>query len=298
MTTGILLQNLVNAIALGSTYALFAIGYTQVYSIIQLINMAHANIFAAGIVIAYGLIKLLGVDMWIPSYILAIILTGAIGVTVERIAYKPMRGAPRVSVIISAIAMSYILENLTVIFFGGQNKGFPRPAFFDKAIVIGDVSIQMVNIFIIGLTIILLIVMNYIIQKTKVGRAMRSVSDDVMAVRLMGCNVDNIISLTFLMGSSLAAIAGILIGIKYPQVNAYIGNVYGNKAFVAAIIGGIGSLTGAVLGGVLIGVFEVLFVAFFPSQAGLRDVISFGLLIIVLLIKPTGFMGKKGRDKV
>lgn len=298
MTFDIFMQNLVNAVALGCTYALFAIGYTQVYSIIQLINMAHANVFVAGVVIAYGLIKIMGTSNWILAYTIAILLTGIIGVTVERIAYKPMRSAPRVSVIISAIAMSYILENLTVIFFGGQNKGFIRPDFFDKAIVIGGVSIQVINIFIVIVMIVLMLLMNYIIHKTKVGRAMRGVSNDVMAVKLMGCNVDRIISLTFFMGSALAAVGGILIAIKYPQINAYLGNTYGNKAFVAAIVGGIGSLSGAVLGGVLIGVFEVMFVAFFPSMAGLRDVISFGLLIVVLLIKPTGFMGRKGRDKV
>ena len=298
MSMNSLLQNLINAVALGGTYALFAIGYTQVYSIIQLINMAHANIFTAGIVIAFGLMAALGTGAWIPAYVLAILLTGMIGVLVERIAYKPLRDAPKVSVIISAIAMSYILENLTVMFFGGQTKGFLRPAFFDYAVVIGGVSIQVVNIFIIALTVILLFAMNYIIQKTRMGRAMRCVSNDVMAVKLMGCNVDKIISLTFFMGSALAAVAGILIAIKYPQVNAYLGNTYGNKAFVAAIIGGIGSLTGAVIGGVLIGVFEIMFVAFFPSLSGLRDVLSFGLLIVVLLIKPTGFMGKKGRDKV
>lgn len=298
MTASSFIQNLINAIALGSTYALFAIGYTQVYSIVRLINMAHANIFAAGIVIAFGLLKLFGANAWFAAYALAILLTAMIGVTVERIAYKPMRDAPRVSIIISAIAMSYILENLTIIFFGGQYKGFLRPAFFDRAVVIGSVSIQVVNIFIVALTMILLTTINLTLKHTRVGRAMRGISDDVVAVKLMGCNVNSIISFTFLLGSALAAVAGILIGIKYPQVNAYIGNIYGNKAFVAAIVGGIGSVSGAVIGGILIGVFEIMFVAFVPSLAGLRDVMAFALLIIVLLIKPTGFMGKKGKDKV
>jgi branched-chain amino acid transport system permease protein len=297
MTVSLFLQNLSNGIALGSLYALIAIGYTMVYGIIRLINFAHGNIFATGAYLAFVFVAMLGIH-WAFAYVLAIFLTALVGLSTDRIAYRPLREAPRISALISAIAVSFILENLLVIIFGGRPKSFPRPAIFDKVLELGEVRIPSVNIFIIAITAILLAALIYMLYRTKTGRAMRALSYDFDTARLMGVNVNKTIALTFIIGSALAAVAGIMIAEKFPQINPYMATQPGLKAFIAAVFGGIGSVQGAAIGGLMLGLLEILFVAFFPDLSGYRDAIAFILLIVVLIYKPTGLMGVKGKVKV
>jgi len=291
------LQNFINGISLGSMYALIAIGYTMVYGILRLINFAHSNIFTVGAFIAFVFSATLGIH-WAFAYLLAIIITALVGRLTEMIAYRPLRDAPRISVLISAIAVSYILENLLVMIFGGRPKSFPRPAMFDFVLDIGSIRLPVINIVIILSTVFFLAVLLLILYRTKSGRAMRAMSMDFDTARLMGVNVDQIVAITFVIGSSLAAVAGILVANKFPQINPYMAATYGNKAFVAAVVGGIGSVQGAAIGGVCLGLLEILFVALFPSLSGYRDAIAFLALIVVLLYKPTGLMGAGGKVKV
>jgi len=290
-------QDLSNGIALGATYALIAIGYTLVYGILRLINFAHSNIFTLGAYIAFVFVAMIGIH-WAFAYAFAILLTAIVGRMTERIAYKPLRDAPRISVLISAIAVSYIIENILVMIFGGRPKSFPRPEIFDQVVTVGTVRIPSVNIIIILTAAVVLTVLIIVLYRTKQGRAMRAMAMDFDTSRLMGVNVNKTIGFTFVIGSGLAAIAGILVANKYPQVNPYMATMYGLKAFVAAVFGGIGSVPGAAIGGVLLGLLEILFVALLPDLSGYRDAIAFVILIVVLLYKPTGLMGVKGRVKV
>lgn len=297
MNTTLFLQNFLNGLSLGSMYALIAIGYTMVYGILRLINFAHSNIFTVGAYIAFVFAATVKIH-WAFAYLLAIILTALVGRTTEILAYKPLRNAPRISVLISAISISFILENLLVMIFGGRPKSFPRPAVFNFVVQVGDVRIPMINIVIIVSTCAFFSLLLYILYRTKSGRAMRAMSMDFDTARLMGINVDRVVGLTFIIGSGLAAVAGILVANKFPQINPYMAMLYGNKAFVAAVVGGIGSVPGAAIGGVCLGLMEILFVALWPAASGYRDAIAFLILILVLLYKPTGFMGVGGKVKV
>lgn len=291
------LQNFINGLALGSMYALIAIGYTMVYGILRLINFAHSNIFTVGAYLAFVFIATVKVH-WAFAYLLAIALTALVGQATERVAYRPLRNAPRISVLISAISVSFILENLLVMIFGGRPKAFPRPAIVNFVLDVRGIKIPMINIVIVAATAIFIFLLLAILYRTKSGRAMRALSMDFDTARLMGVNVDRVVGLTFLIGSSLAAVAGILVANKFPQINPYMALLYGNKAFVAAVVGGIGSIQGAAIGGICLGLLEILFVALWPAASGYRDAIAFLLLIVVLLYKPTGFMGVGGKVKV
>ena len=297
MTITLFLQNLFNGIALGSMYALIAIGYTMVYGILRLINFAHSNIFTVGAYIAFVFVAAVEIH-WVFAYFFAIILTALVGRTTEIVAYKPLRSAPRISVLISAISISFILENLLVMIFGGRPKSFPRPSSFNFVLNLGSVRIPVINIVIIPSTWLFLALLLYILFRTKSGRGMRAMAMDFDTARLMGVDVDRVVGLTFIIGSGLAAAAGILVANKFPQINPYMAMLYGNKAFVAAVVGGIGSVPGAAIGGVCLGLLEILFVALFPAASGYRDAIAFLILIVVLLYKPTGFMGVGGKVKV
>jgi branched-chain amino acid transport system permease protein len=287
----IFFQQLINGVSLGSLYGLVAIGYTMVYGILRLINFAHGDLlmFAAYVAI-YGITVF--TLPWYLSFPLAILATGLMGILLDRAAYRPLRNAPRISLLISAIGASFLLENLAVVFIGGVPKGFPRPAMFDKVIVFLGLHLQVLTIYTPLVTLMLLFGLLYIVFKTKVGKAMRAASKDFETTRLMGINLDRIIAVTFLLGSMLAAAGGIMWAMKYPQVNPFMGIFPGIKAFVAAVLGGIGNIVGAVIGGFVLGLGEVLIVALVPDLAQYRDAFAFVILILVLLFRPTGIMGE------
>ncbi|HZK00767.1 MAG TPA: branched-chain amino acid ABC transporter permease [Tissierellaceae bacterium] len=291
------LQHMTNGISLGSLYALIAIGYTMVYGILRLINFAHGDIFMIGAYLTYYGITYTPIP-WYIVFILAPILTGILGMILERLAYKPLREAPKITILISAIGASFLLQNLGILVFGGRPKAFPIPAIFQHVVKIGGVSIGYINFVIPTVTIILLLALNFVIHKTRTGMAMRALSKDYEAASLMGININRTISITFFIGSLLAAMGGIMWGIKYPQLMPHMGVLPGLKCFIAAVVGGIGNVTGAVLGGFILGLGEILIIAFLPRLTGYRDAFAFVLLIVILLFKPTGLMGKKTAEKV
>ncbi|SFM86335.1 branched-chain amino acid ABC transporter permease [Thermodesulforhabdus norvegica] len=291
MTTQIFLQQLTNGISLGSLYGLVAIGYTMVYGILRLINFAHGDLLMVAAYTAIYGISLFSLP-WYLSFPVAMAVTGFVGILLDRCAYKPLRDAPRISLLISAIGASFLLENLALVIIGGVPKAFPRPQLFAKVIEIGGVRVQMLTIYTPIITLMLLFGLLYIVYYTKAGKAMRAASRDFETTRLMGIDLDRIIALTFLLGSTLAAAGGIMWAMKYPQVNPFMGVIPGLKAFIAAVLGGIGNIIGAVLGGFLLGVGEILLVAFMPELAQYRDAFAFVILILVLLFRPTGIMGE------
>lgn len=291
------MQHLVNGTSLGSLYALIAIGYTMVYGILRLINFAHGDIFMLGVYITYYGITYTPIPWWLV-FILSAVITGIFGLILEKLAYKPLRSAPRITIMISAIGASFLLQNLGVLIFGGRPKAFPIPDVLSKTLVVGGVSVAIVSVVIPIITILLLMGLTFIIQKTKTGMAMRALSKDYEAASLMGIDINRVISFTFFIGSFLAAVGGILWGTKYPQLMPLMGVMPGLKCFIAAVIGGIGNVTGAVVGGFILGLGEIMLIAFLPTLTGYRDAFSFILLIVILLIKPTGLMGEKMTEKV
>ena len=294
---GHFLQHLTNALSLGSLYALIAIGYTMVYGILRLINFAHGEVFMLGGYIAFYAVTLFFMP-WGAAYIVALGLTGIFGIGLERAAYRPLRHSPKISIMISAIGASFLIQNLAIVIFGGRPKGFPIPQFFDQVITIGQVSVMSVSLIIPIITATLLVILQIIVHKTKTGMAMRAVSTDLPAARLMGIDVNKIVSFTFGAGSMLAAIGGVMWSLKYPQLNPTMGLMPGLKCFIAAVIGGIGNITGAVLGGLLLGFIEIMIIAALPTLTGYRDAFAFILLIIVLLVRPSGLLGRHQIEKV
>jgi branched-chain amino acid transport system permease protein len=297
MNAEIFLQNISNALSLGSLYALIAIGYTMVYGILRLINFAHGDVFMLGGYIAFFCTTLFFMPWWV-GFAVAFGLTGIFGVGLERLAYRPLRNSPKISIMISAIGASFLIENLATVIFGGRPKGFPAPAFFNNVIHMGSVSVVVISIIIPILTAVLLTVLLYIVHRTKTGMAMRAVSTDLIAARLMAIDVNKIVSFTFGTGSVLAAVGGVMWALKYPQLNPTMGMIPGLKCFIAAVIGGIGNISGAVLGGLLLGFIEIMIIAFLPTLTGYRDAFAFVMLIIVLLVKPSGLLGKNQIEKV
>ena len=297
MTLSTFMQNLANGISVGSLYALIAIGYTMVYGILKLINFAHGDIFMMAAYFAFFGVVTFGLP-WYFAFIIAIVLTALLGMTIEFAAYKPLRNAPKISVLISAIGVSFLLENLAVVLFGGRPKAFPDIKLFTDVVVIGGVSIQKLTFIIPVVTIILLFVLLHLVNKTNIGMAMRAASKDVETARLMGINVNRIISFTFAIGSGLAAVGALMWSVKYPQIVALMGMMPGLKCFIAAVIGGIGDIKGAVIGGFVLGLTEIMLVGFLPGLTGYRDAFAFVLLIVILLFKPTGIMGKNLTEKV
>jgi branched-chain amino acid transport system permease protein len=288
-----ILPYLLSGISVGGQYALIAIGYTMVYGILRLINFAHGDIFtAAGFFMVY-IATALPVQFAIP---LVVALTILLGVTVERIAYKPLRTAPRMSVMISAIGVSYLLQNLMWYVTGGLAKQYPPIPFISESVTIGTASTKVVTLITPPLTIILVIILVTIIQKTKIGMAMRAVSKDFETAQLMGIKINSVISTTFVIGSLLAAVGSVLYFSNYTSVTPTVGAMPGLKAFVAAVFGGIGSIPGAMIGGLLLGVIEILGKAYVSTELG--DAFVFAVLIVVLLVKPTGLLGKKVHEKV
>lgn len=292
MSLNIFLQNLSNGISLGCLFALIAIGYTMVYGVLRLINFAHGDIFMMAAFFVYYAIALFSLP-WGIACLVAICLAMLLGRTIERVAYRPLRNAPRISSLCSAIGMAFLLENFAIVVFGGRPKPFFRPEIFAKTYIFGGVRIPGVNFVTPIVTIIFLLILTYIVYKTKTGLAMRAISKDFDTAKLMGINLDRTISLTFIIGSGLAAIGAVLWALRYPQIWPFMGVFPGWRAFTAAIIGGIGSIRGAMVGGFLVGLLTIMIVAFLPELAGFKDAFIFIILIFVLLFKPEGLFGEE-----
>ena len=290
------LAYLINGISLGSIYAIIALGYTMVYGIARMLNFAHGDIIMIGGYVAFLAFTSLNLST-ILSIILSVVVCAILGVTIERLAYKPLRQATSLSVLITAIGVSYFLQNSAQLIFGAENKMFPNMLPKGNiSLFNGDLSISYSTIITIVTCIVVMVCLTLFVQKTKTGKAMRACSEDKGAASLMGININKTISLTFAIGSGLAAIASVLLCVTYPSLSPSLGSMPGIKAFTAAVFGGIGSIPGAFIGGLLLGVIENLTKAYISTQ--LSDAIVFGVLIIVLLIKPTGLLGKKRREKV
>lgn len=291
------LRQLINGIQVGSIYALVALGYTMVYGIIKLLNFAHGDFIMVGAYISIFSIPVL-VQIGVPAWfciIISVIFCSVLGVVTERIAYKPLRGSSSLSVLITAIGVSLFLENLFLILFTSSPK--PFPAIFNVGeLQFGGIKISGSTILTIVVSALVMVILQLFIKKTKMGKAMRAVSENGKASILMGIDVNNTISLTFAIGSALAGIASVMYCTAYPMVDPYMGSMLGLKAFIAAVLGGIGSVPGAMLGGFVIGIVESMTKAYISSQ--LADAVVFGILIIVLLVKPTGILGKNVGEKV
>ncbi|MBL4953226.1 branched-chain amino acid ABC transporter permease [Neobacillus sp. OS1-32] len=290
-----LIQQLVNGISLGSIYALIALGYTMVYGIVKLINFAHGDVFMVGAFIGFYSITVMDLGIF-PALLVSMAACALFGVLIERIAYKPLRNATRIAALITAIGVSLFIEYGTIYIRGAQPEAYPDGIVPLKSIDLFGVSISGQSLLILGVAIVLMILLQYIVHKTKIGKAMRAVSHDQDAARLMGINVDNTISATFAIGSALAGAAGVVFGIYYTKIEPLMGIIPGLKAFVAAVLGGIGIIPGAMVGGLLLGVIEAL-----VSAAGFslwRDGVAFVVLIVILIFRPAGLFGKNVREKV
>jgi branched-chain amino acid transport system permease protein len=300
------LQQVVNGLSVGAVYALIAVGYTMVYGVLRLINFAHGDVFMVGAFLAlYAAVKWLSLaaaPAWIsfPAVLLiAMVGCGALGYVIERFAYRPLRDQPRLTVLITAIGLSMLLE------FGGQHPAIfgPNPQAFpailpESQFSIGGVALAPVDIVIFTLTIVLMLTLSVIVKHTRAGMALRAVSHRFDTAALMGIDINRTISFTFVLGSALAAVGGVLWGIKYRQVEPFMGLIPGLKAFIAAVLGGIGNIAGAVVGAFVLGLVEVLVVAYLPSGSQYRDGVAFVILIVILLVKPAGLFGANVAEKV
>lgn len=297
MTLDLFLQHFLNALTLGSLYGLIAIGYTMVYGILRLINFAHGDILMLG---AYFVFYGAGTFLlpWPLAVVVAIAGASLTGVLVDQVAYKPLRNAPRISALISAIAVSFFIESLAVVIFSGLPRPVYQPEWLVEVIIIGNTRFMALTIVVPVVTAILVCMLLWVVYRTKPGLAMRAISRDIETTRMLGVSVNKIIALTFCIGSALAAASGIMWALRYPQINPYMGVIPGFKAFIAAVLGGIGSIQGAVVGGLMLGFIEIMTVAFLPSLSGYRDAFAFILLVVVLLVKPTGLFGEKQEEKI
>ena len=285
---------LINGISLGSIYAIIALGYTMVYGIAKMLNFAHGDVIMIGCYVVFTCMSGMGLNPFV-SVALAVIVCTVLGMVIEKVPYKPLRKATPLAVLITAIGVSYLLQNIALLVFGADTKSFTSVVPIPN-ISIGDITVTGVTLVAVAACIIIMAVLMLFIKKTKAGQAMLAVSEDKDAAQLMGVNVNGTISLTFAIGSGLAAIAGVLLCSAYPTLTPYTGSMPGIKAFTAAVFGGIGSIPGAFIGGILLGIIEILSKAYISSQ--LADAIVFAVLIIVLLVKPTGILGKPIHEKV
>lgn len=289
-----LLQQLLNGLSQGSIYALIAVGYTMIYGIIQLINFAHGDVIMVGAYVALGC-ALMGLGL-IPSLAIAMLSCAILGVIIERVAYRRVRPVSRLAALTSAIGVSLFLEYIMMYFLGADIRTYPAGFFLERTYSIFGVTINNKDLLVLGTTLVLVIILQYIIYRTRTGKAMRAVSFDGQAAQLMGVNVNSTVAITFFIGSALAAAAGLLYGIYFNTVQPLMGLMPGLKAFIAAVLGGIGSIPGAMLGGILLGMTESLVAGFGGSMY--RDAVAFIILILVLLIRPTGLLGKGVQEKV
>ncbi|KUP25339.1 branched-chain amino acid ABC transporter permease [Paenibacillus sp. DMB5] len=297
------IQQLINGISVGSIYALIALGYTMVYGIIKLINFAHGDVFMVGSFIGLYSAKFLAnaglppVLVLLLSLIISMTMSSLLGITIERLAYKPLRKSTRIAALITAIGVSFLLEYVAVLILGPQAKGFPDIMEKKQYQLFGtSIQVDSNQVMILITTIVLMIILQYIVRYTKTGKAMRAVSFDMEAARLMGINVDRTISATFAIGSALAAAAGVIFGMTYNSVDPLMGVMPGLKAFVAAVLGGIGSIPGALVGGLLLGTVETEISSL--GYSSWRDGVAFAVLILILIFKPSGLFGKNVREKV
>ena len=288
--------HLINGISLGSVYALIALGYTMVYGIAKMLNFAHGDVIMIGGYVVFVTASGMGLPP-LAAIIISMAVCTVLGVTIERVAYRPLRGASPLAVLITAIGVSYLLQNVALLVFGSDTKAFTNVVTMPNLELFGgQLIIKSVTIVTVIISIIIMVGLTLFVKKTRIGRAMTAVSEDKGAAQLMGINVNGTIAVTFAIGSALAAVAGVLLCSAYPSLTPYTGSMPGIKAFVAAVFGGIGSIPGAFIGGILLGVIENLSKAYISSQ--LADAIVFSILIIVLLVKPTGLLGKKVLEKV
>lgn len=290
------LSYLFNGVSLGSIYAVIALGYTMVYGIARMLNFAHGDIIMVGGYVAFIALTELGLPAMV-SVLLAMLVCTLLGITIERLAYRPLRAAPSLAVLITAIGVSYLLQNLALLIWGSAPKAFtsvvtlePLRLFGGQLVITGETVVSIL------VSAVIMVVLNLFVTKTRVGHAMQAVSEDRGAAQLMGINVNGTITLTFAIGSGLAAVAGVLLCSAYPSLQPTTGAMPGIKAFTAAVFGGIGSIPGAMVGGVLLGIIEILSKAYISTQ--LADAIVFAVLIVVLLVRPTGLLGKKTNEKV
>lgn len=287
-------QQLVNGVQIGSVYALVAIGYTMVYGIAKMINFAHGDIIMVGSYVALLFFQSSGLPVW--GVIAATAAVSAVlGVTIERLAHKPLRGGSRMSALITTIGVSLMLQNGFLLIFGSSPKPFPNH-FTGEGFTLGGVTVSRLTAITLVVTVVLMVLLTLFVNRTRVGKAMRAVSEDQGAAQLMGINIDTSISITFAIGSALAAVAAVLYSSTYPLINPYMGSMLGLRAFIAAVIGGIGVIPGAMIGGFIIGIAEALIKRYISSA--MADAIVFALLIIVLLVKPSGLLGRNEREKV
>jgi branched-chain amino acid transport system permease protein len=300
-----LLQHLINGLTLGAIYSLIALGYTMVYGILKFINFAHGEILMAGTYAGYYFYFFLydpskgaayTIGIFVASLIIAMIASALLGVLIEKIAYKPLRKAPRLAPLLSAIGVSIILANLAALFFGTKSKKFEYP-FDNSSMQIGGSSITPNQIMILAVGLIMMAGLKLFVDKSRLGKAMRATSQNQPVAALMGINVNLIISLTFAIGSALAAVAGVLIALEY-KVYPTMGTMAGLKAFIAAVVGGIGNISGAMLGGIILGLLETFGVVILGIPQGLKDTIAFSVLILILLLRPSGILMKNIREKV
>lgn len=290
-----LFQQLVNGISLGSIYALIALGYTMVYGIVKLINFAHGDVFMVGAFIGFYSITILDLSFF-PALLISMAACAIFGVIIERIAYKPLRNATRIAALITAIGVSLLIENGMIFIRGAQLEAYPTNLLPSENINVFGVAIKSQSLLILGVSLVLMMILQIIVHKTKIGKAMRAVSYDAEAAKLMGINVNNTISATFAIGSALAGAAGVIFGTYYIKIEPLMGVLPGLKAFVAAVLGGIGIIPGAMVGGLLLGLIEAL-----VSAAGFslwRDAAAFVVLILILIFLPQGLFGKNKREKV
>ena len=286
------LSTLINGLSLGGIYAMIALGYTMVYGIAKMLNFAHGDIIMVG---GYTIYVFMATQNPLLAILMAVVCCGILGIAIEKVAYKPLRGASPLAVLITAIGVSYLLQSLAQIIFGSANK-MVNVYDFGSVKILG-VTMQVSSLVTLGVTVVVMVILTLFIKYTRLGRAMIAVSEDKGAAQLMGINVNGIITVTFAIGSALAALAGLFYLLKAPSISSTLGAMPGIKAFTAAVIGGIGSIPGAMLGGILLGLVECISYKI-TAIAPYTDAIEFSILIIILLVRPTGFLGKKRREKV
>jgi branched-chain amino acid transport system permease protein len=297
MSLEYLLMQMVNGLILGSMYALVAIGFTMIYGIIRLINFAHGEVVMIGAFSTLGLMAYGNLPF--PLVVVAVLLVGAgTGVLIERAAFRPMRDAPQVTGFIASLALSIMLQNLGVMILSGQPRNFTFPDYLRASVSMGPLDIRVIDLCIIGLALGSMGALMLFVSRTRMGRAMRATAQNLEVARLMGINANRVIMTAFALGSALAALGGLMWGGKYGQIDPLLGFVPGLKSFVAAVIGGVGSIPGAIMGGYILGFSEILFVGLLPpAYASYRDAFVFGLLIVILLILPDGLLGSKSEDR-
>jgi branched-chain amino acid transport system permease protein len=297
MSGGYLAQQLINGLILGSMYALVAIGFSMIYGIIRLINFAHGDVVMIGAFVTLGLAQVAGLPFLLVA-VMALATGAAMGIIIERGAFRPMRGAPQVTGFIASLAVSIMLQNLGILILTGQPRNFAFPDYLQKVVQLGAVSFRVIDLCIMVSALALMCGLIFLVQKTRLGMAMRATAENLDVARLMGININRTIMATFALGSCLAGISGLMWGGKFGQIDPLLGFVPGLKSFVAAVIGGVGSIPGAILGGYILGLAEVLFVGLLPPiYSAYRDAFVFSTLILILLLMPNGLLGKRMEER-